>query len=132
MASILLIQDERPPARLLAWFLRDAGHIVVVAEDARALATDDGAPPDVVILNVDSESEQGRGAIEDIRQAAPSCPLIAITEGAQGLNGQHRPGDAGSDADAGAEPAPDRSLHLPFYSDAVLDAVDELTHAGTG
>ncbi len=77
---VLLIDDDRDEAQLLASRLHAAGYeVVVVATRKAALAQIAVARPSVVITDLPGQGAEGLELVDVIRHAAPSLPVIVLT-----------------------------------------------------
>jgi len=76
IAMVIRIYEEDDLTRsLLEQWLEEAGYRV----QATRRASDPGARPDLVIVNVSMPKQAGRQCIRAIRAAHPATPLIAIS-----------------------------------------------------
>jgi DNA-binding response OmpR family regulator len=84
MARIAVVDDEKDIRDLLSDYLGAAGHEVVVAEDATALAAllASGPPPDLFVLDVGLPGQDGLQIARDLR--ARLDPGIVMLTGAAG------------------------------------------------
>jgi PAS domain S-box-containing protein len=78
---VLLVDDNRDAAEMLAELLRSAGHEVVVAFDGpSALKTLGGFHPDIALLDIGLPVMDGYDLARKLKEALPATPrLIAIT-----------------------------------------------------
>ena len=88
MAKILVIEDDKIVASIVAKFLSNGGHAVTVANDGdeglRAVAAD---VPDLVITDVFMPEKDGLEAIRELREKNPKLPVIAMSGGGSGASG---------------------------------------------
>jgi DNA-binding response OmpR family regulator len=116
VASVLLIEDDAPLVRLMAWFLLEAGfEVSKVADTDRAVERVRTTPPHVVVFNTTADDDAKSASITRMREFAPTCGFLDVC----GHAWPKKPGDTGAD----------RYLQLPFHADAFIEAVTELTHA---
>ncbi len=86
MAKLLLIDDDRSLAELLAEYLTDQGHEVQVAHDGDAgLRSFFASHPDLVILDVTMPQRDGWQTLERIRELADT-PVIMLTARSEEAN----------------------------------------------
>ncbi len=79
MQKILIVEDERKIADLLAGYLRNEGHAVVVAHDGKsALAMFETEAPSMVLLDVMLPEVTGLQVCKSIRQKS-DVPIIMLT-----------------------------------------------------
>src|SRR4051812_24959999 len=70
VARILLIEDEKPLARLIAWVLLDAGHSVTTAQCVGdALETSPDQSPNVVVFNTAAPVPEKAVAVAELKAA---------------------------------------------------------------
>ncbi len=113
---VLLVDDNRDAAEMLAELLRAAGHEVVVAFDGpSALGTLPGFNPEVALLDIGLPVMDGYDLARKLKAALPASPrLVAIT--GYGQEHDHRRSlEAGFDA----------HLVKPVQAAQVLAAVDD-------
>ncbi|GIM45587.1 DNA-binding response regulator [Collibacillus ludicampi] len=79
MQTILLVEDEKPIARLLQAYLKQAGYQVVVASDGvEAIEIFARENPALVLLDLMLPGQNGWVVLEEIRKQS-SCPVIMLT-----------------------------------------------------
>ena len=116
MASVLLIENDAPLVRLMAWFLLEAGFEVSKVPDAeRAIDHVHAAQPHVVVFNTGIPDEAKAVCITRLRELTPTSGILDVC----GHSWPAKPGETGAD----------RSLQLPFHADAFIEAVTELARA---
>jgi DNA-binding NtrC family response regulator len=82
MATILIIDDEKPIRFALAAMLAGEGHEVLQAENgSRGIAVLEGCPVDVVISDILMPEKEGLETIIELRRRWPDLPVIAISGG---------------------------------------------------
>lgn len=87
MATILVAEDEAQVRSVLRLLFEAQGHRVCEAADgAEAVATFRRLRPDLVVTDLMMPVKGGITAITEIRELAPSVPVVAISGGAR--NGQ--------------------------------------------
>ena len=85
MTSILLVEDSAPDAMLIRQALREAGvegDVEVVTDGEQALARlRRGAPPDLMLLDLNLPRMDGRAVLAEMRsdQALQEVPVIVLT-----------------------------------------------------
>lgn len=82
MASILAVEDEPGVAEILQVNLEASGHRVTTVSDGEmALSALDGAPPDLVVLDLNLPRVSGFRVIEVMRRtpAWQAVPVIVLT-----------------------------------------------------
>jgi CheY-like chemotaxis protein/two-component sensor histidine kinase len=112
---VLLVDDNRDAAEMLAELLRAAGHEVMVAFDGpSALGVLPGFTPDVALLDIGLPVMDGYDLARKLRDALPSAPrFVAIT----GYGSEH---DHKRSEEAGFE----AHLVKPVQAEQLLAAVD--------
>ena len=114
MASVLIVDDERPIRELLTRLLEPAGHTVRAAEDANvALALIGESPPDVVICDIHMPGANGLWLADRIRAVAPATGMVLLT------------GDSAVPPYESLRKGIVAYLLKPFQRDAVLRAVSD-------
>src|SRR5689334_23863374 len=102
---MLLVEDERASARLIAKGLREHGHAVDLAGDgATALQYAATVAYDVVILDVLLPVKNGIEVCRDLRAAGNAVPVLMLTAR-----------DAVEDRIAGLDAGADDYLTKPFH-----------------
>ncbi len=80
MASVLIVDDERSIRMTLAEFIREEGHEVFVASDAKeALELLAGEKPSVVVTDIILPRVSGISLLKNIKEAAPDVQVVMIT-----------------------------------------------------
>jgi DNA-binding response OmpR family regulator len=106
MSTVLVIENDVPALRLMAWGLMEEGFEVGMAHVPDALARVRTKPPDVIVFNTLAPAEQKAALIKEFRQTAPTVRIVDV-----------------SDSDgAGA----DVRVPLPIRVDVIVDAIREL------
>jgi DNA-binding response OmpR family regulator len=119
VARILLIEDDEPLRRALAFGLAKAGHAVDVADDgAGGFALFQRSGYDLVVTDIFMPGQEGILTIRQLRAAAPDLKIIAISGGtvADGFDPLVAAGRLGAD----------RTLRKPIRSDELVRTVNEL------
>jgi DNA-binding response OmpR family regulator len=107
---ILLVEDERSAARMIAKGLREQGHAVDVVGDGRsAVETCSGATYDIVILDVLLPQKSGFEVCRDLRASGNAVPVLMLTAR-----------DAVDDRVAGLDAGADDYLTKPFHFNELL------------
>ena len=114
----ILIADDDPDICLLLWhFLRADHHEVeVVGDGARALARAYIQPPDLFLCDLCMPGMSGLEAIRLVRAAFPEVPVVAVSGGILGDQGEEPARHAGAH----------RVLAKPFDLSALSALVGEL------
>ncbi len=114
MAKVLIIEDEVPLARLLAWLLSDGGHDVTVAAHIPAAVVEAvRVEPDVVVFNTPLPVEEKARIIDDLRAEVEGVRIIDLATQAERTT---------ADVADGA----DLRLNIPFHPDDFVQAVGDL------
>jgi len=80
MASILIIDDEKPLRRALALTLERAGHRTLQATTGReAIGMIRQKPPDIVLTDIFMPEQDGFEVIMAVRQELPALKIIAMS-----------------------------------------------------
>ena len=118
VATILVVEDERPVQQLVAALLADEGYRVLVADDgAQGLALAQAEAPDLVLTDLMMPVMTGAELIRRLRAHERTRPIPIVVMSAAGR----------ADAD-GAQG--DAFISKPFDIDALLDVVaGYLAHA---
>ena len=78
--TILVVDDERKEAELIASFLQGKGYKVHTAFDGvEAVDAAKAQKPDVVLLDIGMPKKQGTEALLDIKEALPDTQVIMVT-----------------------------------------------------
>ena len=78
--KILVVDDDLELLRLIAFALRQAGYLIVEAEDGpSALATFESERPDLVILDVNMPRLNGFEVLKRIRAGGAMTPVMMLT-----------------------------------------------------
>jgi DNA-binding response OmpR family regulator len=113
---ILLVEDERSAARMIAKGLREQGHAVDVVADGRsAVETCSGATYDIVILDVLLPQKSGFEVCRDLRASGNAVPVLMLTAR-----------DAVDDRVAGLDAGADDYLTKPFHFNELLARIRAL------
>jgi len=113
---ILLVEDERAAARMIAKGLREHGHAVDLAPDGAAAVQRAGAAAyDVIILDVMLPLKSGLDVCRDLRGQGNAVPILMLTAR-----------DAVPDRVAGFDAGADDYLIKPFHFDELLARVRAL------
>jgi two-component system copper resistance phosphate regulon response regulator CusR len=114
---ILLVEDERSAARMLAKGLREQGYAVDMAADGASAVNEVASTQyDVVILDVMLPLRSGFDVCRDIRSAGQTVPVLMLTAK-----------DAVDDRIAGLDAGADDYLTKPFHFGELLARVRALT-----
>jgi DNA-binding response OmpR family regulator len=114
---ILLVEDERSAARMIAKGLRECGHAVNVAADgASAVQACSSATYDVVILDVLLPLRSGLDVCRDLRASGNSVSIVMLTAR-----------DAIDDRVAGLDAGADDYVTKPFHFDELLARIRAVT-----
>jgi DNA-binding response OmpR family regulator len=114
---ILLVEDERSAARMIAKGLREAGYAVdVVGDGASAVQACWCATYDIVILDVLLPLKSGFEVSRDLRTSGNAVPILMLTAR-----------DAVDDRVTGLDAGADDYLTKPFHFDELLARIRALT-----
>jgi two-component system copper resistance phosphate regulon response regulator CusR len=114
---ILLVEDERSAARMIAKGLREYGYAVDIASDGEsAVKAGSAATYDVVILDVLLPAKSGLEVCRDLRASSNTVPVLMLTAR-----------DAVDDRVAGLDAGADDYLTKPFHFKELLARVRALT-----
>jgi two-component system copper resistance phosphate regulon response regulator CusR len=113
---ILLVEDERSAARMIAKGLREHGHAVDVAGDGVSAMQQAGAAAyDLVILDVMLPEKSGLDVCRELRAGGSALPVLMLTAR-----------DAVQDRIAGLDAGADDYLTKPFHFGELLARVRAL------
>lgn len=80
MARLLIVDNDARIVELTAWFLERAGHEVATAGSyAEARAALDGAPPDLMLADLDLGSESGREELPRLCAEGLLPPTLVVS-----------------------------------------------------
>src|SRR5688572_9159458 len=80
MNRLLVIDDDEPSCRLVSAIFRAEGFDVQAAHDGMAgVAAVLKERPDVVLLDLDLPGMDGMAVLEQLRQEAPTTPVVMLT-----------------------------------------------------
>jgi DNA-binding response OmpR family regulator len=106
MATVLVIENDVPALRLMAWGLMEEGFEVGMAHVPDALDRVRAKPPDFIVFNTLAPAAQKAALIENFRTSSPSVRIIDVSDS----------DTAGADAHAA----------LPIRVEAIVDAIKRL------
>jgi len=115
VAAVLLIENEAPIVRLMAWYLIDAGFEVsqiATPDDARGYLQIHAA---VIVFNTGIPTAERREWIRAWHAQSPDSRVLDVSE----TDAMHQLPDVGADA----------SIRLPFMAETFVDMVSELMPA---
>ena len=120
---ILVVEDDRKVASFIRKGLEEEGHAVEVAGDGAAAIerATDGAPWDLVVLDVMLPKGDGFGVLKALRQEGLRMPVLMLTAR-----------DAVSDKVTGLDLGADDYLSKPFAFEEFLARVRALLRRGGG
>ena len=120
---ILVVEDDRKVASFIRKGLEEEGHAVEVAGDGAAAIerATDGAPWDLVVLDVMLPKGDGFGVLKTLRQEGLRMPVLMLTAR-----------DAVSDRVTGLDLGADDYLSKPFAFEEFLARVRALLRRGGG
>jgi DNA-binding response OmpR family regulator len=120
LVRILLVEDERSAARMIAKGLREHGYAVDVAGDgASAVQAWSRATYDIVILDLLLPLKSGLEVCRDLRASGNAVPILMLTAR-----------DAVDDRVAGLDAGADDYLTKPFHFNELLARIRALTRRG--
>lgn len=109
-ASVLVVEDEFPLARMIATVLMEEGYRVHVEHDGNdALAAAVSVPPDIALIDIGLPSLDGLAVCRELRQRKLDVPIILLTAR-----------DAIPDRVAGLDAGADDYLIKPFAFEELL------------
>lgn len=80
MSNILVVDDDVMSLEFLKIFLEGEGHVVVTAEDMKAVSESiDSFQPKILICDLNLGDESGEDIITFVRAAKPDVTVILIT-----------------------------------------------------
>ncbi|MBI2724019.1 MAG: hypothetical protein HYX50_03055 [Chloroflexi bacterium] len=110
---VLLIEDDAPAVRIMAWALRDDGFEVDVASPREALELHGLEPPDVAVFNMSATSGDKTTYNNQLRMLDPAIIIIDVDEFI---------GNGGSVRDSAADDYTSRPLAL----EAIVNLIREM------
>ncbi len=117
---VLIAEDDRKMARILAQGLRDAGHAVdVVGDGDAALARATGGPYDALVLDLMLPGRDGLSVCRALRDAGSRLPVLMLTAR-----------DAVGDRVEGLDAGGDDYLIKPFAFEELLARLRSLSRRG--
>jgi two-component system, OmpR family, response regulator len=120
MMQILVVEDERRMADLLARTLHEEGHQVVVARDGReGFEMARCAPFDVIVLDVSLPQMDGVTVARRLRESRVQTPVLMLTAR-----------DAAADIVRGLDSGADDYLTKPFSIEILLARVRAVSRRG--
>jgi DNA-binding response OmpR family regulator len=118
---ILLIEDDAPLVRVMAWALRDEGFDVQVLSKREALEEHELEGPDVAIFNMSANAPDKTLYIQQLRMLNPDCVIVDVDEFIAG---------GGSIRDSGADAYTDRPLQMDAALVKIIRELTELSIQG--
>jgi CheY-like chemotaxis protein len=128
MARILIVDDEPEIRDLCAVTLREAGHLVVQADNGQsALDIHRIAPQDVVLLDMFMPIKDGLETLTALRKVTPAPKIIAVSAGWRVTGRRHaRPSVPRDVLDEARDLGADAVMHKPFDPDDLVRTVQHL------
>ena len=121
MSRILVVEDEKDIAELIAMYLHRAGHTVEqIGSGATALVKAKASPPDLIVLDLMLPGMDGLLVCQALRAdpATAAIPVIAVTASVMAS-------DRRNIVDAGFDGYVGKPLNLKEFLEAVAAAVKE-------
>ena len=127
MARILVVDDEPEIRDFCAVALREAGHLVVLADNGQsAIDIHRIKPQDVVLLDMFMPIKDGLETLAALRSAHLPPKIIAVSAGWR-VTGRRVAGDGARDVlDEARALGADAVLHKPFDPDDLVRTVETL------
>jgi CheY-like chemotaxis protein len=121
MATILIVEDEALVARIMAHFLRRAGHVPILAPDGRSALHAVSAHPDVILLDLGLPDIRGDELLRRFRSRPDTAgiPVVVISGAAEAASIFAR---GGADGVAAILRKPVLGVEICGVVDAVLNA----------
>ena len=111
MPSVLVIENDLPAMRLMAWGLMEEGIEVGVAHVPEAGERLRARPPDIIVFNTLKRTAEKAQLVREFRAISPGSRIIDVSETSEG------------DSEVGA----DAQLTLPVKIDDLVSAIQRLT-----
>ncbi len=114
---ILLVESDASISQTLGRVLEMEDHEVVLAQSGqKAIAKFLRQPSDLILLDLDSQDEDGWEAIDQMEQMRPFVPIIVITS---------RPGQLQHASEVGIDALMQKPLDLPLLLRVRLKGTDD-------
>ena len=127
MARILVVDDEPEIRDLCAVTLREAGHLVVLADNGQsALDIHRIAPQDLVLLDMFMPIKDGLETLSALKKTTKVPKVIAVSAGWRVTGRRGDQGPPRDVLDEARERGADAILHKPFDPDDLVRTVQIL------
>jgi CheY-like chemotaxis protein len=124
MAQIVIVEDEAAVARVVAHYLRQAGHEAVVAVTGAAALQAAAAGPDLILLDLGLPDLKGAEVLRRLKRAPATAPIpVVIVSG--------EPDPAACVADRGPRTVA-AILRKPVRCQELCEVVDAVLHTDAG
>jgi hypothetical protein len=80
MATVLVVENDVPAVRLMAWGLMEAGFEVAVAHVPEAESYLAMKRPDFIVFNTLKRTEEKAGLVARFRELAPASRIIDVSD----------------------------------------------------
>jgi CheY-like chemotaxis protein len=124
MARILVVDDEPEIRDLCAVALRDAGHLVVQADNGQsAIDIHRNHPQDLVLLDMFMPIKDGLETLTALKKNQPAPKVIAVSAGWRVTGRRHSEGAPRDVLDEARALGADAIMHKPFDPDDLVRTV---------
>ena len=124
MARIVIVEDEEAVARVVAYYLRRAGHVPVVASTGAAALQAADTDPDLILLDLGLPDLKGAEVLHRLKRTPATAPIPVII-----VSGE--PDPAACVADGGPR-AVAAILRKPVRCQELCEVVEAVLHTDAG